>query len=71
MAAATGLDVLKTGFVLSSYEWAILATGFFVSFLVALAALRWLLAFVRSNSFIGFGIYRVFLSLVFFGFLFY
>ncbi|HUQ29945.1 MAG TPA: undecaprenyl-diphosphate phosphatase [Candidatus Paceibacterota bacterium] len=65
MAAATGLDLLKTSIAFTGYEWFLLSVGFVVSFLVALAAIRWLLHFVRGHSFIPFGIYRIVLSLVF------
>src|SRR6185436_3444095 len=36
MAAATGLDLLKSGFHFSAAEWHLLAIGFTVSFVVAL-----------------------------------
>lgn len=67
MAAATGLDVLKNASLLTSSGNALaLATGFVVSFLVALAAIKWLLGFVRNHSFIPFGVYRIVAALLFF-----
>ena len=69
MLAASGLDLVKSGFSFSGGEWLTLAIGFVVSFAVALAAIRWLLRFVRTHSFIPFGIYRIALSLAFFAFL--
>ncbi len=71
MLAATGLSLYKGGaLAFSSQEWTVLAVGFIVSFIVALAAVRWLLTYVRSHSFTNFGIYRILLSLVFFTYLF-
>lgn len=66
MGAATGLDLLKSADSFSSDEFVPLATGFVVSFLVALAAIQFLLRFVRSRSFIAFGIYRIVVAILFF-----
>ena len=67
MLAASGLDLLKSGSVLSSSSNLLaLAIGFIVSFVVALFAIRWLLKYVRGHSFIPFGIYRVIAALLFF-----
>lgn len=66
MLAATALDLLKTGGTLTSDEWLALVIGSVVSFIVALASIVWLLKFVRSHTFISFGIYRIILSALFF-----
>ncbi len=71
MAAATGLDLFKTSASFSSHEWILLGIGFAVSFFVALAAIRWLLRYVRGHSFVAFGIYRIILSVAFAAFLFF
>ena len=42
-----------------------LAAGFIASFLVALVAVKFLLAYVRTNTFIPFGIYRILVALAF------
>jgi len=47
-------------------DFALLATGFIISFFVALASIRFLLAYVRRYSFIPFGIYRILAALAFF-----
>ena len=71
MAAATGLSLYKDhAFAYTSQEWVALFVGFIVSFIVALAAIRWLLLYVRSHSFASFGVYRIALSLVFLAWLF-
>lgn len=69
MAAATGLDLLKTGMTFTAHEWLLLAVGFIVSFAVAIPAIRWLLAYVRKHSFTSFGVYRIVVALVFAAFL--
>lgn len=69
MAAATGLDILKNYETILDGNLGILAIGFIVAFIVALFAVKFLLAFVKRYTFIPFGIYRIALALVFFAFL--
>ncbi len=66
MLAATGLDLLKNAATIASGGISELVIGFVVSFVVALVAIRWLLGYVRSHSFIPFGIYRIVIALIFF-----
>ena len=66
MLAASGLDLFKNGVSFSGNDWFILAIGFVTSFVVALAAIRWLLSYVRQHSFIVFGVYRILLAVVFY-----
>jgi undecaprenyl-diphosphatase len=66
MAAASGLDLVKSAGSFSSDQTLMLAIGFVTSFVVALFAIRWLLGFVRKHSFISFGIYRILVALFFF-----
>jgi undecaprenyl-diphosphatase len=65
MAAATGLDLLETGFAFTASEYGLLALGAAVAFAVAFASVKWLLAYVRSNDFVAFGIYRIVAGLAF------
>src|SRR3989344_3689592 len=65
MAAATGYDLMKNADLLSFENIGVLAVGFVVSFVVALAAIRWLLSYVRTHTFIPFGVYRILAALVF------
>lgn len=65
MLAATGLDLLKSGLDFTTHEWLLLLVGAAVSFVVALAAIRWLLAYVRRHSFSVFGVYRILLAILF------
>jgi undecaprenyl-diphosphatase len=64
MAAATGLDLVKTAHLFTPDEFGFLAVGFIVSFAVALGAIKFFLSFVRTHTFELFGIYRIFLALL-------
>lgn len=66
MAAATGLDIIRSYETILAGDLGILALGFVVSFLVALLAIKFLLVFVRRYSFVPFGIYRILLACLFF-----
>jgi undecaprenyl-diphosphatase len=59
MIAATVYDLYKHRDVLNSDMLSILSIGFLVSFITALVVVRWLIRYVRTHSFTGFGIYRI------------
>lgn len=65
MAAAVGLDLLKSGQSFTSHESGMLALGFAVAFVSALLAIRFLLRFVKGHTFIPFGVYRIVIALAF------
>ena len=65
MAAATGMDILKMGWQYTDYEIMLLGVGMLGAFLSALLTVRWLLGFVRHHSFVGFGVYRIGLAILF------
>lgn len=65
MAAATGLDVLKNYEMILSSDLNILAIGLIASFISALLAIKWLLAYVQKHTFVPFGIYRILVALAF------
>ncbi|MCG3177201.1 MAG: Undecaprenyl-diphosphatase [Candidatus Omnitrophica bacterium] len=65
MAAATGLDLLKSSHAFSAEELGLLAVGMAVSFVVALGAIRFFIGYVQKHSFTVFGIYRIALALVY------
>jgi undecaprenyl-diphosphatase len=69
MLAATGLDVLKNYHSFVGANLGILATGFLVSFVVAWLSIQWLLKFVKTHTFTGFGMYRILVALIFLFFL--
>ena len=70
MLAATALDLSQSAFSFSGEEWRELALGFAAAFALALAAVKFLLAFVRAHSFAPFGVYRIFAALAFYSLLF-
>lgn len=59
MIAATIYDLYKHRDVLSSDMTQIIAIGFIVSFITALVVVKWLIRYVRSHNFTGFGVYRI------------
>lgn len=65
MMAATGLDILKNYQSFSLDQVWILISGFVVSFIVAMVAVRFLIRFIQKNSFAAFGWYRIAVALVF------
>lgn len=68
IAAATGLDLLKSYSAFHMSDIVPLLIGFGVSFVVALVSLRYLLRYVRNHSFIAFGVYRIAVAVLFFFF---
>ncbi|MEK7519849.1 MAG: undecaprenyl-diphosphate phosphatase [Patescibacteria group bacterium] len=66
MAAAAGYDLLKSAHAFSFAQWDVLAFGFIVAFAAGIAGVKFLLAVVKSHTFIGFGVYRILAGLLFF-----
>jgi undecaprenyl-diphosphatase len=62
MAAATGLDLVKSGKNFTSDQYTLLGIGLLGAFVTALIVVRWFIKFVEANTFIPFGIYRVLLA---------
>ena len=65
MLAATGLDLYKNAGAFSTDQFLFLATGFIVSFFVAVAAIKFLIRYVQKHTFVIFGVYRIAIALVF------
>lgn len=65
MAAATFLDILKNPEIFSKGQWSVLVVGFVTSFAVAFLCIQGLLAFVKNHTFVGFGVYRIILAVIF------
>lgn len=71
MLGASGLKVVKfllDGFTVSGEEIALLAVGILVSFLVSLFSIKFLIEFVKRHDFTPFGVYRVVLGILVFGY---
>jgi undecaprenyl-diphosphatase len=66
MAAATGLDLIKSSLHFTQGEYMLLAVGFIGAFFTALIAVKTFLAFVQKHTFIPFGIYRIVIAILFF-----
>lgn len=62
MAAASVYDLYRGGAVIDNRDLALISVGFFVSFLVALAVVRWLVRFVQTHGFGVFAWYRIVLG---------
>ena len=78
MVVATGYDLFKTlkrsrdtmnegniaPLAVDTHQWIVLAIGFFVSFIVALAVVAWFMRWVQTRGFTPFAIYRIALAIV-------
>ena len=73
MVGGSGIKMLKfamdyglgfSGPPVSGTEWGVLAVGFISAFLVSLAAIRFLMDFVKKHTFSAFGWYRIALGLL-------
>lgn len=64
MIAATGYSLLKYGYLLDLNQLVVLATGFIVSFVVALAVIKFLINYIKNNNFKIFGFYRIILGII-------
>ncbi len=74
MVVATGFDFLKTvmprhheadiaPLTMNPHPWIVLAIGFIVSFVVALAVVAWFMNWVRAHGFVPFALYRIVLGI--------
>ncbi len=54
-----GYKFFETGLTVSSTEWAVLAVGLIVAFVVSIFAIRFLMNFVKKHDFKVFGWYRI------------
>ncbi len=59
MLAASTYDLMKTGGELGSGAWTTIAVGFVVSFIVALAVIKWFIGIVSRYGFAPFAWYRI------------
>ncbi len=64
MLGATTVTLYKHGGHFTSLQWAVLAVGSAVSFLVAYASIAFLMRFIQSHDFKPFGYYRIALALI-------
>lgn len=62
--AASAYSLIKFNAILSVSQIFVLATGFIVSFLVALAVIKFFMNYIQKNNFKIFGYYRIILGLL-------
>ena len=64
MFGASALKLVKFGFNFTGMEIAILIVGMIVAFLVSVAAIKFLLGYIKKNDFKAFGWYRIGLGII-------
>jgi undecaprenyl-diphosphatase len=64
MGAATALDLWKTSGSFSASGWGLVGVGFAAALATAVLAIRFLLRFVETHTFVPFGVYRIALAAV-------
>lgn len=65
MAVATGFDVLKNIHSFTLSDLLVILIGVALSFLVAVAVIKWMLNYVQNNNFFWFAIYRILFSILY------
>ncbi len=64
MAGASLIKLLKFGLSFTAWELLILALGTLTAFLVSLAVIKFLMAYIKKRTFTAFGIYRIVLGAI-------
>lgn len=67
MLGASGLKLVKfvlSGASVTSIEWAVLISGFIVTFIVSVFAIKFLMTYIRKHDFKAFGVYRIILGII-------
>ena len=65
MFAATGFELLKNFQTNTPQDGVTLLVGFLTAFISAFFAVKWLIGFIKTHTFIPFGVYRIILGLLF------
>lgn len=69
MIAATTLDLWNSADLFSSADVSLLFVGFVTAFIVAILAVKFLLRFIETHTFMAFGVYRIVVAVLFFLFI--
>lgn len=69
MLAATTLDLWKHGALFGAADFKLLLIGFVTAFIVAILAVKFLLRYIETHTFIAFGVYRIIVAFFFFLFI--
>ena len=64
MFGASAVKLLKAGFHFDAFQWILLLTGSFVSFIVSIFATKFLMDYIKKHNFKSFGYYRIVLGLL-------
>lgn len=64
MFGASFIKLIKFGFNFTGTEFALLAMGMLVAFVVSIFAIRFLMGFIKKNDFKAFGWYRIALGVI-------
>lgn len=67
MLGASGLKLVKfvlSGANITNIEWAVLISGFIVTFIVSILAIKFLMTYIRKHDFKAFGVYRIILGII-------
>ena len=65
MLAATGFELMKNFHSINANNGIILLVGFLTALISAFLAVKWLLDYIKSHTFIPFGIYRILVGIIF------
>lgn len=69
MLAASGLDIISTQLAFTQQELLYLVVGFIASFIVAYITVIYFLKFIKTHTFVPFGIYRIFVAILYYFFI--
>jgi undecaprenyl-diphosphatase len=64
MAAATAYDLYKNASLISGEQVGLIAIGFVTAFFVAIVAVKFLIEYIKENSFTAFGWYRIVIAIL-------
>lgn len=64
MLGASALKLIKSGLGFTAEEWGILIIGMVTAFIVSVAAIKFLMGYIRRHDFKGFGYYRIVLGIL-------
>lgn len=67
--SATGLDLIKNYHSFSSDSISLIVVGFITSFITAIIGIKFFMSFIKTRSFVFFGIYRIAIVIMFISFL--
>lgn len=65
MLAATSLDLIKSNFSFTSYQYSLMVFGLIGSFIFAMLAIKFFISFIQKHTFILFGVYRIIIAIIF------